>query len=198
MKFEIALTTVLAFILPGAIIVIGMALIAPHSREFVVPAIEYVGGSKSLVFASMCLGAGAIIDALRLISTDPLTRFIADRSARSGKKKVRRSDCNRVQQSTSFSKSVDYRSRITEENLPVFTMLIERTYEYYRFNANSSAALLALVMVRAFNETATDRCLWVLIFFFVIAMWTSVRAWRYTRQAVESFVKSTYVQVPET
>lgn len=170
MKFDVTLAVVLAFLVPGGILIWFL----PPAMTETIGVISVVDGSASALQLAVLLCeafvAGVIIDSLRTVSLQPVIKIIARKIDKEGL-------------------PGDYVSHITATRLPVFEMLIGRSYEYYRLNCNLSVALLAATVLNALTSPFGMRGL-VLIVSFALAFVISLRSKLDNDAAIRQFVAS--------
>lgn len=171
MKFELNLSIVLVFLVPG-IIFSGNILFNFISLEELKDIVEYFSDKKfdfALILISFFFASGAIIDSVKYVVVAPFFEKAAARKIELPK---------------------DYLSKIEKENLEIFKVLIERTQVYYRLNTN---CLLALVIfdISTLVGLCNNKCIYlffslVLTFIFIIASYNSRIAVNY---AMNQFCK---------
>jgi hypothetical protein len=168
MKFDLTLAVVLAFLVPGALL---LWTLAPSVTANVVPVLDKSTTTTALA-ALLCetFVVGVIIDSLRTVSVQPLVTRLARLFDKKGLPST-------------------YISHITPERLPVFEMLVSRSYEYYRLNCNLTVSLIASIAASALTSASRTRLL-LLFAALVFALLVSVRSRIDSDAALRQFVAS--------
>ena len=119
MKFELTLYTILVFVVPGALALAAFAFLIPALASAFLAALSAPSASLGILLLSLSFAIGALVDSVRTILLDSLALKLCK-----------------------YPIPADYLSEVTKDNIGVFQLVLERTQEYYRFNANSTLALL--------------------------------------------------------
>jgi len=132
-KFDLTLTTVLVFFVPGGLLLLGVApevLISVDRWHIVNKPADITGAGLLLSAIFFC---GAVIDSLRTITVQPLVSYYAkDRCA---------------------SLPDGYVKYIDEESIVVLQLISDKAFEYLRLNQNITLALFLLFIVNiAYRE----------------------------------------------
>lgn len=139
MKFDLTLATILVFIAPGVLMFFGLPFdLGPGFHDL--RSFQTLPSSETLlVILIVAFFAGVILDSLRTVTIQLAI--------------------NRILKIRKFNHevpSLDYFKRIDEKKLPVFEMIVEKSFAYYRLNANLCCGLLLLSAMRAL-ECGFDR-----------------------------------------
>ena len=145
MSFQITVTILLAFFVPGVISLGGVRALSPTLNAFVntFMAAPSTQGGMTLLAASFVLGV--LVDTLRVGLMD---RWIEKRLAPSLDRWERREDKTKFP-AAELSSAPSYLRSLTSSNLPVFLTLIEKTHDYYRLAANTFVSLAVVSTVQA-------------------------------------------------
>lgn len=129
MKLDLTVYIVLVFFVPGSAVAGAVALSCPTvakelTAQYLRPNALVAIGLLSLIFA-----LGALADSARSLFVDKIFRPI------------------KISQPKWWDDddSKSYVRDLTSENLPVLSYLVEHSFEYYRFNANSALAFTILL-----------------------------------------------------
>ncbi len=132
MKFDLTLTTVLVFFVPGGLFLLGV----PFDLLHAVDRWGIVEKPKSLEEAGVLLSAiffcGAMIDSLRTITIQPVVSYCAK-----------------------WRGSVlpdGYFRAINKDSIVVYELISEKSFEYLRLNQNITLALFALCIFRVLDH----------------------------------------------
>lgn len=174
MRFNMTFAAALVFFVPGAILLTGMCLMFPEIGTYIVQFVKNHQTAGILLITVLCFVSGVLIESLKLITIDILVHcLIAKHLKKKGLSEA----------------SSDAISKLTAYNLPVYTLLVDRTYEYYRLNAN-----LTLVFCVFFScyiprlKFDMNFCLLVLVI--AAAMTSTCVAYYYTQDATSKFAKA--------
>lgn len=146
MRFDISLIQVLAFFIPGAVVLGGLCLVCPGIKDSISTLLDPNPTTAGFIHvAGICFVLGVLTDALRLITTQPLVSRIRRKPLqeilKSGKPTFRPLHSIRIEKEIKTDQPLEkYVEKITSDNLPVFTMLIERVQLYYRLHTNLALA----------------------------------------------------------
>ena len=169
MKFDLTLTTILVFLVPGTLVFFGMP--ADLGRE-----LQSLRTFQKLPTATEMIGAfaisffiGALVDSLRVISVQPIVVRIL--------KLLKH-------QSPSWA----YFKHVTPVRLSVFEVVVEKSFEYYRLNAN---LCLAFLLTALMHVIAWKLDLRFLFFLGGFAIWLviAVLSKRDTDKILTAFIK---------
>lgn len=215
MRFDMSLIQVLAFFIPGAVVLGGLCLVCPGIKDSISTLLDPNPTTAGFIHvAGICFVLGALTDALRLITTQPLVSCICQKSLQKILKQfsiwIRKDEAdlpkNFAEKEIKPSQPPeDYVEKITSDNLPVFTMLIESAQLYYRLHANlalaflvplgfQSLAVLGAPLVRCdeFNRFAV-----ILLVAAVLALVISVRSRKHTDDVFSQFVSAANTNKPK-
>ena len=131
MRFDLTLQTILAFFVPGVIVITGVWLVFPGIRTFISPLVEEPKTAGIFLILGICFVPGILVDSLRIITIDKLIKVISQKI-----------------KMFKMPEFPHYIPKITSENLPVFKMLTNATQTYYRMNANVALAFLCIFACR--------------------------------------------------
>ena len=131
MRFDLTLQTILAFFVPGVIVITGVCLVFTGIRTFISPLVEEPKTAGIFLIFGICFVIGILVDSLRTITIEKIVTAI-----------------NRKIGMFKVDELPDYIPKITRENLPVFKMLTDATQTYYRMNANAALAFLCIFLCR--------------------------------------------------
>jgi len=163
MNFELSLTIVLVFLVPGSVVLLALVLASPYASILVTSILNQPSTPSVILLLAACFLLGAILDSLRTALLDRGITWLVGPPP-SGLLR-----------------------HVTAENLPVFTMLLERTQGYYRLNSNLLLGLLILfgieLLIIGFNWVTL-----ILIVLIAAIAVRSVRARRETFSAMRQFV----------
>lgn len=215
MRFDISLIQALVFFIPGAVVLGGLCLVCPGIKDSISTLLDPNPTTAGFIHvAGICFVLGVLTDALRLITIQRLVSCICRKPLQEILKQfsswIRKDE---VDLPKKFAESEigpdqlpeDYIEKITSDNLPVFTMLIERSQLYYRLHANLALAFLVplgfqslasldkhfalldapLVRCDEFNRFAV-----ILLVAAVLALVISVRSQKDTADALSQFVSA--------
>ena len=106
----------IAYILPGFVVISGAAVIFPPVRLLIMPTLGLADGVESTAFVALAtLLAGMFVSALRWLIVDTLHHL-------TGLRRPEWDDAN------------------LSQNLPAFSVIVENHYRYYQCNANLAIA----------------------------------------------------------
>ena len=156
MRFDISLIQILAFFIPGAVVLGGLCLVCPGIKDSISTLSDPNPTTAGFIHvAGICFVLGVLTDGLRLITIQPLVSCISRKPLQKTLKWfsiwIRKMDLPIVMRiAKKFAEKEikpsqppeDYVEKITSDNLPVFTMLLERAQLYYRLHANLALAFL--------------------------------------------------------
>lgn len=137
MKLDLTFYVVLVFFVPGVALVGALAL---GSSEFSLELLHFYHDPQPLlgmVLLACIFGLGAIVDSARSLIVDPALS-VSDTVAELDE-----------EDNTSYVRMV------TSENLEVLSYLLERSFEYYRFNANSALSF-SIILVTCLVRRGSD------------------------------------------
>ena|SRR5438046_1880433 len=89
----------------------------------------------AVVVVAGAFGLGAMVDSLRTLAVDPLVDALVKKLENKGKPN-----------SVSKGEPPNFLKKLNKDNLPVFEFVLQRTFEYYRFNANLTLSLVLLTV----------------------------------------------------
>jgi hypothetical protein len=180
MKFELTLYAVLVFLVPGSVTV-GTLRFWSHAVDMLVAnLLTSPTAVAAAVVVAGAFGVGAIIDSLRTLAVDPLVNALVKMLEEKEKKR------KNVASEVNKDQARNYLAKLNKDNLPVFEFVLQRTFEYYRFNANTTLALVLLSV----------SCFWVNVISLVcvasligalLFLWVAVRQRRVSLWAMEQF-----------
>ncbi|MDE0553980.1 MAG: hypothetical protein OXI24_07190 [Candidatus Poribacteria bacterium] len=170
MPFNAKLTTILVFFVPGIIVVTGIVLIFPEIRDSITPSFKEPKTSEILLFAVICSVVGTLIESLRPITVELIVKNVRAKS----------------KEKTLPSGSSGYISKLNADNLPVFTLLVEKTYEYYRLNANVALSFLCISLCYIINHKF-DLFFCFLIVVVIVTMIATYTAYCHSQEAISKF-----------
>lgn len=233
MRFDISLIQALVFFIPGAVVLGGLCLVCPGIKDSISTLLDPNPTTAGFIHvAGICFVLGVLTDALRLITIQRLVSCICQKSLQKILKQfsiwIRKDEVDLPKNRKPFflhphhivmwiakkfaEKEIkpsqppeDYVEKITSDNLPVFTMLIESAQLYYRLHANlalaflvplgfQSLALLDAPFVRCdkFNRFAV-----ILLVAAVLALVTSVKLRQHTDDVFSQFVSAANTNKPK-
>lgn len=170
MKFDVTLAIVLVFLAPGMIVLSASPMHMTEPLDALRSLEKIPSASELLVLLSVAFLVGVALDSLRIVTIQPVIKAIAKRLDKAGLPQ-------------------DYISHITAERLPVFEMLVQRSYEYYRLNCNIALGLL-VVTVLHFTVCSYGSRFVIVLFADFLWLAISVRSKRDSDRAVRNFVQS--------
>ena len=149
MSFILSLVIILGFIVPGLWVVLAGAVLSRETECFLRQLLVDPSLARATLLLASAFVLGAMIDSARVVVLDGpidisrnwyffLRNFVAGRFR-----------FLRLTQITPPVIPRDYLVHLTEKSLPVFQFLIERTQEYYRFNANSFLGIICLIVAKS-------------------------------------------------
>jgi transcriptional regulatory protein LevR len=126
MKFDVTLTTVLVFLVPGIVALLSIAVIACELNQHeLFGYLKILSTERILLLAIGSFICGTFVDSIRYFSVDSLFSLL-------GLHPLKNDSANK-----------SYVEKITtEDKLTIFSYLNERTTEYYRLNSNLMLATL--------------------------------------------------------
>ncbi|HMG76875.1 MAG TPA: hypothetical protein VK582_25610 [Pyrinomonadaceae bacterium] len=129
MKFDLTLTTVLVFIVPGIVLLIGtpQVLISRVDRWSILKHPQ--NPTDAVLLFSAVFMCGALVDAARTVTIQPLVTLAS--------KKILKTELPQ-----------DYFKSINKDSIGVFELIIDRAYEYSRLNQNLTLALVIVTSLR--------------------------------------------------
>lgn len=182
MRFNMTFAAVLVFFVPGALILTGICFMLPEIRTSIVSIVKNHETAGTLLITAICFVSGVLIESLRLITIDPLVHFIVT--------KLRERQCLAIRPS-------NYVSKLTVDNLAVFTLLVDRTYEYYRLNANVTIVFCVFLLCYIFGTPFRLFWIMVIVFTVVIAMIIACVAYYYAQKVTSEFAEAADTKAPE-
>ena len=226
MRFDISLIQALAFLIPGAVVLGGLCLVCPGIKDSISTLLDPNPTTAGFIHvAGICFVLGVLTDALRLRTTQPLVFRICRKPLQKTLKRfsiwIRKMDLPIVMRiAKKFAEKEikpvqlpeDYVEKITSDNLPVFTMLIERAQLYYRLHANLALAFLvplgfqflawldkhfALLDAPIVRCDAFNRFSVILLVAEVLALFISVKSQKDTADVVSQFVSAANTNKPK-
>src|SRR5437899_12018809 len=112
MKFDLTLTTILVFLVPGTLVFFGIPGDLGELQSF--RTFQKVPSSTELIGTlAMSFFIGALVDSLRVVTVQPLVVRI-------------------LKLFQHEPPSLDYFKHVTPARLSVFELVVEKAFEYYR------------------------------------------------------------------
>ena len=170
MKFEVTLAVLLAFLVPGIVFIWALPPALAESTGIIPNLGRPTTSTEVLVLLCSALVVGVFLDSIRVITVQPVVAWLARLFGEEGLPR-------------------DYISHVTTDRLPVFEMLVSRSYEYYRLNCNLAGGLFfSLFATLCVGDTG--RRLFVLSIATVFSLAVSLRAKIDNDAALRHFVDS--------
>ena len=173
---------ILVFFVPGALVLTGICFMFPEIRTSIVSIVKNHETAGTLLITAICFVSGVLIESLRLITIDFLVQFIITKCGERTGLAIRPSN---------------YVSKLTVDNLPVFTLLVDRTYEYYRLNAN--VTIVFCIFLLCYILGMPFHLFWIIgiVLAVVIAMIITCVAYYYAQKVTSEFAEATDAKAPE-
>jgi hypothetical protein len=168
MKFDLTLTTILVFFVPGVVFLAGLPQPILSSIDLWTVWHNPQDATQGVLLLSAVFLCGALIDSARTILIQPLVSRV-----------------EKIMYRSSLPKH--YFKSINKDSIAVFDIVIQRAYEYLRLNQNLTCALLIITIlkiVETFWSTSTLVALIATLFWFYI----SVRSQRDLNWTLGEFV----------
>ncbi len=187
MRFNMTFASALVFFVPGALVLAGICLMFPEIRTSIGSIVKNRETAGTLLITAICFVSGVLIESLRLITIDFLVRCIVG--------KWRERKCRAIRPS-------DYVSKLTADNLAVFTLLIDRTYEYYRLNANVTivfCVFLPCYIIAIHKFGVAFRLFFVvgIVFAAIIVLIIACVAYYHTQEVTSEFAEDADAKAPK-
>ncbi|MBX3258044.1 MAG: hypothetical protein KF862_28185 [Chitinophagaceae bacterium] len=146
MKFELSLSTLLVFIVPGTVTLVGLLLFVPYEtiKSFIDKAYSNDKIDIILLFILAIFILGAIIEMLRPVTIG----YIIEECVK--------------------DKMEDYLTKITKDNLDIFNMLTDQTQVYYKLNANFLLSTALLLTCGIFNHEIIPCSFYIIVSLFIV------------------------------
>ncbi|MDE0401525.1 MAG: hypothetical protein OXL96_27335 [Candidatus Poribacteria bacterium] len=187
MRFNMTFAAVLVFFVPGFLVLTGTCLIFPEMRTSIVSIVKNHETAGTLLITAICFVSGVLIESLRLVTIEPLVSYIVEKWKKRKGLAIR---------------SSDYVSKLTVDNLEVFTLLVDRTYEYYRLNANVTivfSIFFLCYIIAVYRFGMPFRFVWIIsiLLAVVIAMIISCVTWYYAQKVTSEFAEAADAKTPK-
>jgi len=121
MKVELTLRMLLAFVVPGSIVAGSASLSDVGFAWLSIDAEEAISAVEITIAVAGIFVVGTLVDSVRLVTVQFLVRFVVALLNIPGIPD-------------------GYIKKIAPDNIDVFTLITDRTFEYYRLNANAATA----------------------------------------------------------
>ena len=168
MKFDLTLATVLVFLVPGGLLLLGMPTEAISAVDRWHIASKPTDVTQAGIVLAAIFFCGSVIDSLRIITVQPLVSYFA------------KDRCPAL--------PTDYFKLIDKDSIVVFELINEKAFEYLRLNQNIALALFALFVLWV-GHTPNYPCV-VALFLSVVWVGISVRCRIDLYAALDGFVKA--------
>jgi len=146
MNFTLSLVIILGFIVPGTWLLLAGAVLSSDVQSFLRQLLVDPSLARTSFVLASAFALGALLDSARAVVFDNLLDLYRrlHYALRNGLARRLR----RRERHPPLTPPPDYLAHVNDKSLPVFQMLIDRTQEYYRFNANSCLGIICVLVAR--------------------------------------------------
>ncbi len=123
MKFELSLYFILVFLVPGCIALLAGTVWSSQIANLTTTLMTAPSNSAGALVLALAFAGGAVVDSLRTVLIDWLAGIFAKHKLPN-----------------------DYLKKLNKRTLAGYELILQRTYEYYRFNANAFLSTFALLL----------------------------------------------------